>query len=62
MRKSLFAILAAAALLSTFAVGAEALTVPRVVGQDEGSIATPVRDGCGPYRYFNRRYGRCMRI
>ena len=62
MRKSMFANLAAAALLSTLAAGAEALTVPRLAGQDDGSIVTPVRDGCGPFRYFSRRWGRCVRF
>ena len=60
MRKSMYATLAAAALLSTFVGGAEALTVPPVA-RDDSTIVTPVRDGCGPYRHFSPRYRRCIR-
>ena len=61
MRKPLLATLAAAALLSTLAANAQALTAPRIATKDETSIVTPVRDGCGPGRFRNR-WGHCRWI
>lgn len=59
MRKSLYAALAAAAMLSSFAVDASALPLLRK-SQDEITSVTPVRDGCGWRRHWSYRLRRCV--
>ncbi len=59
MRKSLYAALAAAAMLSSLAIDASALPLPRTT-QDEVTSVTPVRDGCGWRRHWSHRLHRCV--
>ena len=60
MRKPLLSALAAAALLSNFIVGADAMPAPRLMGQDENANVQLVRDGCGINRHFSPRFRRCV--
>ena len=59
--KTIYATMAAAVLLSTLAVSAEALPMPRATSaQDSASAVIPVADGCGWRRHWSRRFHRCV--
>ena len=60
MRKALLAVAALGTLASALVVEAQALPAPRIVSQDEASMATVVRDGCGWRRHWSPRYRRCV--
>ncbi len=60
MRKPLLATIAIVAFMSNFTLGAEALTAPRINTQDETSIVTQVRDGCGWNRHYSPRLRHCV--
>ena len=59
MRTIILSSLAAATLLSSLVV-AEAMPAPRIVSQDEATVVTPVRDGCGWRRHWSVRLRRCV--
>ena len=56
------ALLAAAAglVVAAFALPASALPGTTKAPGIESSILTPVADGCGPRRYWSRRFRRCV--
>ncbi len=60
MRNALLAVAAVGTLAASLAVEAQAVPAPRIVRQDDASMATVVRDGCGFRRHFSRRFGRCV--
>lgn len=60
MRKTFLAAAAVATLLSSLAVDAQALTIPRTSSQDDASPLTQVRNGCGFRRHWSPRLQRCV--
>lgn len=59
MRKVLLAVVTLGTLTAAL-VPADAMPTPRIVAQDEASIATVVRDGCGWRRHWSPRFRRCV--
>ncbi len=60
MRKALLAVTALGTFASALVVQAQAMPAPRIVSQDEATMATVVRDGCGFRRHYSPRYRRCV--
>jgi hypothetical protein len=61
MRKALLALAAVGSLAPSLVVEAQAVPAPRITSQDDASMATVVRNGCGPFRHWSPRMQRCVR-
>ncbi len=60
MRKTLLALAALGTLAANIVGEAQALPAPRIAAQDGASMATVVRDRCGPRRHWSPRFRRCV--